>query len=876
MKNIRLKKATKKSNIQQRILRANVVLILIPMIILAIVTFIQIGALGQLIGEQGTDSIEAQGLLSLQNKSGDNADYVDNFLGQLSVDLDRIASYNRDLFENKINITNTRNSYHQNGIPTLPTLAYSSRYNRGINTSYSDYVNITTINAKVESLINKSAYMDYIFEPVYKSNALYVTIFAGYEDGFSRQFPFIDNSRPVNQNVSIEEWYFSAKNLNGTVSYTVNQSIVGPSIILSKAVKYENGTLIGCVCIEFELSSLRDLIGAIKVQRTGYITLIDNSGNALIHPGLMSMELYKDFAQLEINSGEFQAILSKIKSGQMGIDTFSKGGTKWVIAYNPVGKGGYSIASLVPESEITESGNILEQSIAIANGFMILILIIVLIALFCVIIFAVLRVSKRITQPIKQLTSSIDNMVRGDLSQEIAMDKRYKKNEIGVLAQSFQALLVTMRLGNQSYYQGDTFLAYKNYAAALELFKTTNNIKGQGICWNNLGNIFRTWAEFDKAKEAYDESIKIATSINDRVGLSSRLNNRGLLFLSEENWDAALMDFNDAINLDEETQSDDRVAIRKRNLGVLYLLRKDHQKAQNYLGEALKIDKELSSKTALAEDHFQLGRLALEQNNIESALEHFEMSLQIAEEFGNNPLMMNILRILVKIYDDQDDTVKLHKSEAKLAKVSDKIVRKKDVIFVIDQSGSMFEQSKMRAARRGEKEVFETVINPNDRVAIIGFHSLVSHVLPLTLKSGNVKKVQEIFKNLRETQYQTAFYDAVGQAIDMLKDSPNENQKWVVALTDGLDNCSKRFNSASLAKYITKIPFPMNIILIGVGRELREVYYDMNLIVNSSLRGKYIPIYSEAQLAKLIEDAFKRVKEIMASSEIEGFSPEEK
>ncbi|NHJ86490.1 MAG: VWA domain-containing protein, partial [Asgard group archaeon] len=229
-----------------------------------------------------------------------------------------------------------------------------------------------------------------------------------------------------------------------------------------------------------------------------------------------------------------------------------------------------------------------------------------------------------------------------------------------------------------------------------------------------------------------------------------------------------------------------------------------------------------------------------------------------------------------EIYDQQDNSVSLHKAEAQLSQIGNDIIRKKDVIFVFDQSGSMEEQNKMGAARRGAKEIFESVINPNDKVAIIGFHSKVNDILPLTIKSGNVTNIQLIIQKLTYTPFQTAFYDALGAAIEMLKESPPENQKWIVALTDGFDNCSKNYKPNSIAKFIKSLNYPLNIILIGVGKELREVYSEMNIIVKSSVRGKYIPIYSEVKVSKSIEEAFMRVKEIMASSEIEGFTPEEK
>ena len=96
-----------------------------------------------------------------------------------------------------------------------------------------------------------------------------------------------------------------------------------------------------------------------------------------------------------------------------------------------------------------------------------------------VVLFAVTRIARRITLPIIDLTHSIENITEGDLTQEIAIDGKISRNEIGILAQSFQYLLVTMRLGNKSYYQGDLTLAFKNYNAALELFKTTKDHHGQ-------------------------------------------------------------------------------------------------------------------------------------------------------------------------------------------------------------------------------------------------------------------------------------------------------------------------------------------------------------------------------------------------------------
>jgi len=491
-------------------------------------------------------------------------------------------------------------------------------------------------------------------------------------------------------------------------------------------------------------------------------------------------------------------------------------------------------------------------------------------------------ISNRITAPIISLTHSIENIAEGDLTQEIMIDGRIRGNEIGMLAQSFQNLLVTMRLGNVSYYRGDMTLAFANYNAALELFKSTRDHHGRGMCLNNLGNIYKNWGDFTKAKEAYDKAIEIGEQEEDMGGLGPRYNNRGLLFLSEKKWTEAMTDFNKAIEIDKEMDDDEGIATRKRNIGVLHMEKNELDLAHENLDEAIQIDSKWEYTLGLAEDEFQLGRLSLLKNNQELAIEHFKGSLKFAESLGNYPLMKNNLDSLVKLYESQGNTTLHHKAENELTKVNNVLVRKKDVIFVIDQSGSMHEWGKMDAAKTGALGVFNETINIGDRIAIIGFHTNTITHLTLTEKKGGVTDTVGIFNNLKAMPYNTKLYDSIAHGINLLIKSPpmtgqdpQGRQQWIVTLTDGEDNESKRFNPKKIAKLIRTINPPLNFVLIGIGPELRKYHKKMTDMVEATPHGKYITIYSAKNVKKRIENAFQTVKEIMVASEIEGFTPEE-
>jgi len=422
------------------------------------------------------------------------------------------------------------------------------------------------------------------------------------------------------------------------------------------------------------------------------------------------------------------------------------------------------------------------------------------------------------------------------------IDGRIRGNEIGMLAQSFQNLLVTMRLGNVSYYRGDMTLAFANYNAALELFKSTRDFHGQGMCLNNIGNIYRNWGDYDKAKEAYNKAIEIGEQEDDLGGLGPRYNNRGLLFLSEEKWTEAMNDFNKAIEIDKEMDDDEGIATRKRNIGVLHMVRNELDLAQVNLDEAIQIDSKWEYNLGLAEDEFQLGRLSLLKNKQELAIEHFKDSLKFAESLGNYPLMKNNLESLVKLYENQGNTTLHHKAENELTKVNSVLVQKKDVIFIIDQSGSMHEWGKMEAARMGSLGVFNETINIGDRIAIIGFHSNTITHLDLTEKKGGITDTVGIFNELKAMPYNTKLYDSIAHGINLLINSPpisgQERQQWIVTLTDGEDNESKKYNPKKIANLIKTISPPLNFVLIGIGPELRKYHKKMTDMVAATPRGK--------------------------------------
>jgi tetratricopeptide (TPR) repeat protein len=849
-------------------------LIFIPMCLLAVIAIIQLNSMGQTIGNSGARSLESERIAILPDKTTDAVNFVNGYLEKVEINLQRLAVYQQQLIEGNISVLENRMSYAQGSAPPPPDLEYSARYNKLVSKQYSDFVNTTVIDEGMQDLINRTAYMDYISAQVYENNSAYCSILMVYNN-FSRMYPYLQPGRSSSQNLKLETWYLQSAANSGNITYSSPRlGVLSSMVYVSKAVYTSQNQLIGVIALELDLSPLRSALNNLTFYSSGYLALVDTSGNAWSHPELAANEPSATLTTLEstdiINSG----ILTGIGQLRAGNGTYLKNNEKYYLAYAPMQKANLNIVAFVSEEDVIAPGDSLIRSIANLVGPSIISYVIIIIVLIGGLTVATIYISKRITNPINDLTRSVERMSKGDLTQEISINKSYRRNEIGVMAQSFQNLLVTLRLGNKSYYRGDLMIAFKNYQAALELFGTVGNTKGIGTCLNNLGNIYRNWGDYTKAKQSYDQSIQIGKELNDLTGLAARYNNRGLLYLNLNEWANAKSDFEQAMELDRRLSDESRVAIRKRNLGVMYLLQKLEAQARINLTEAFEIDKNLDNDAGLAEDHFQLGRADLMVNDLDNAENHFRESLRIVEPLQNYPLMRDIFKQLMEVYAAKRTAPNLEKATAEYNKLNDLLVMPKDVIFVIDLSGSMDEQGKMKSAKKGAKEVFSIALNNRDRLAIIGFHSYVEHLMPMTEKGPNIPMIEERFESINSTPYMTCLYDAIATAINMLQNQPAERARWVVALTDGLDNASENYNPEKLIKFIRALDRPINLILIGVGPELQQVAPDFTRIVEASSRGKYIPIYAGKNLGNQIEKAFKMVSEIMASAEIEGFTPQ--
>ncbi|MHA1356194.1 MAG: hypothetical protein ACTSR1_13570 [Candidatus Heimdallarchaeota archaeon] len=71
----------------------------------------------------------------------------------------------------------------------------------------------------------------------------------------------------------------------------------------------------------------------------------------------------------------------------IGLESFTKAGENWYIAFNPINASGYSLALVLPKSDITEPIDLLRADIIRSSTRNILIMVAILLLLIVIIVY---------------------------------------------------------------------------------------------------------------------------------------------------------------------------------------------------------------------------------------------------------------------------------------------------------------------------------------------------------------------------------------------------------------------------------------------------------------------------------------------------------
>ena len=151
-----------------------------------------------------------------------------------------------------------------------------------------------------------------------------------------------------------------------------------------------------------------------------------------------------------------------------------------------------------------------------------------------------------------------------------AIKIRFSLNDYVGLATSYN------QLANFFYRKGDTSQAMENYLKAFDALAKVSSadehasMKVGARITNNIANLYKESAEYKKALEYYQESLRMKLELNDEADTASVLGNIASVYNRLEDYKNAAIYFKKSLSLCDKHKLDVSASTQLLNLGTMY------------------------------------------------------------------------------------------------------------------------------------------------------------------------------------------------------------------------------------------------------------------------------------------------------------------
>ncbi|MFW9833184.1 MAG: tetratricopeptide repeat protein [Candidatus Thorarchaeota archaeon] len=951
-------------NISKRIVVTFVTVALIPILVISSLSILAINNVSNANAADAAEELKAEELANLMRLSNDTGLFIEERWKNYVDGVYMMEAYCEDLFEGRINATARYNYYwNETEEPNWNDLTFETDPNI-VDAYFSENITFQTdcyymprfaynnndphdLSPSTELALNITSNMVNIFKSLHEMNEDFRWLYMGFDLGISdqhlfRNYPFdnlfyfqeAEDGSPIppedDYDPNAEDWYTNvvAQDLNDD-SVVFTEPYVDPSvglvISMGRPVRFDNNTLIGVVSADVAMSTINEKILNLEVLENGYSYLLDHNGVVVAHRDLGTFDDPLPIESLEFDSPtsseaiDFGNLLADtVLVEDAGLVEFQKNGETWHMAFVNVTNTEYVLAVVVPDSDVIAPARAMLNLV----GTQTLILTIALGAVLAVVAGVITTVSYRrahaVIEPITEMTRLVNKMARQDFTRGITTAGAMYE-EVGTTVDALLSFQEAMRFGNQAFIRGDLNRALANYQNLLEISRRLEIDVGEQTMLLNIGNVFRQRGDTGNAMDYYEQSLEIAKRTLERAKeegadekaalsrIASLYHNMALVEMDRGKADKSMALLGDAEAIDQTMKNQYGLAKRFDAMGLVMMHDGRYSQAQSKFDEAKEIAKSIDYLRSLAYIHFHEGELYQVQGKWKKSEDNYNKAIDHGQETDELWLVVYAMLRLADVLDQQNKPS--HEVRRKAEKLRRSIMFKKSVTFVIDYSGSMQAQNRIRAAVKGALEILHSQVNPQDAVSVIVFNSSYRELLPLTIKGesdSEENKIVRTLKSLKYPNYATAFYDALGRALEELEKIESSEHRWVIALTDGQDNSSETYSLDVLEGIITeedrmkrKRPLTIegfirdhhldvNLLIIGVGQELSKPADTERRIISKDTgrpitteellqsiceripEGQYISVVDSTNVRLDIEKAFEKVGVLMAQLEVGG------
>lgn len=308
--------------------------------------------------------------------------------------------------------------------------------------------------------LNTTANLDFIAPGILEAHTDVVAVYFVDDTGVIRYYPNISlaNSVPPDFDIRSQIFYKIASPLFNPQKLPrwaiPHQDPAGTGLtVTNSAPVYLSGVFKGVVAVDLRLASLSTEVQRIRVGQTGYAFLLDAEGHIIAMPPagyeLFGMQreiipLNESPKQTVYGNGPegLRIITRRMVAGGNGLLRLELNGTDTYVAFTRIAAPEYSLALVVPVSEMNAALIAARQETRNSVTSTLQLSILILFGLFIAASVASIGLSQVISTPVVHLTKTADQITAGDLSAQAEVES---EDEIGRLANAFNAMTARLR-----------------------------------------------------------------------------------------------------------------------------------------------------------------------------------------------------------------------------------------------------------------------------------------------------------------------------------------------------------------------------------------------------------------------------------------------
>ncbi|MFT4557068.1 MAG: tetratricopeptide (TPR) repeat protein [Planctomycetaceae bacterium] len=235
--------------------------------------------------------------------------------------------------------------------------------------------------------------------------------------------------------------------------------------------------------------------------------------------------------------------------------------------------------------------------------------------------------------------------LRGDI------DAALVRVELVLMARPDDLYALTMR-GWIHHLHGELDDAIRCHKTILEL--TSNDNPFYACALGNLGIVYDTLGDLDRAEKMFVKALKIDEGLGRKEGMATAYGNLGIVYKTRGELGRAEQMHLKALEIDKKLGNMKGVARHSGNLAVVYMTRDDLDQAEEMHRNALRINEELGHKEGMASNYGNLGSIARRRGDAVKARELWTKSRDLFDEIGIPDKVERVQGSLDRLENDSD------------------------------------------------------------------------------------------------------------------------------------------------------------------------------------------------------------------------------